>query len=260
MEGNTMKKIFGILLSAIILLCTSVFLISCGNSGAKTVAVNEALKIIELPNVNAYLVKTKDGFLLIDTGYPNQWNMLESQLKAAGCLPGTLRLVILTHGDFDHSGNCAKLQEVYKVKIAMDKGDADMVEKGMRRNRQIRTLMGRFIMVMSRLKGTSKKFVPFKPDLFVTDGQDLKPYGFDAKIVHVPGHTSGSIGILTAKGDLFIGDTVFNISKPEYSIFIENDKELKASFEKLKELKAKMVYPGHGKPFPMEEILKIKQS
>jgi len=247
-----------VLFSAFIFSCTiTACLISCGNTSEKTVSINKNIKIIELANVNAYLVRLKNGYVLIDTGFPDQWDKLENELKVAGCLPGTLKLVILTHGDFDHSGNCAKLQEKYKVKIAMDRGDSDMVEKGIRRNRQVRTLMGRFIMFMSKLKGGARSFATFKPDIYLTDGQDLKAYDFDAEIIHLPGHTRGSIGILTGDGDLFIGDTIFNFTKPEYSIFIENNDELKVSFKKLKKLKAKTVYPGHGKPFPMEEVLKI---
>jgi len=50
------------------------------------------------------------------------WETLENKLTTAGCLPGKLKLVIITHGDFDHTGNCAKLQQKYNCKIAMHKG------------------------------------------------------------------------------------------------------------------------------------------
>ena len=48
---------------------------------------NMNYKIIVLDFVNAFLVKLKDGFILIDTGMPQHWERLEAQLTAEGCLP-----------------------------------------------------------------------------------------------------------------------------------------------------------------------------
>ena len=86
--------------------------------------MNGNIKIINLDFVNAFLLKVKDGYILIDTGLPYQWGRLEKELISADCLPGSLKLVIITHGDWDHIGNCARLQEKYKVKIAMHSADA----------------------------------------------------------------------------------------------------------------------------------------
>jgi hydroxyacylglutathione hydrolase len=83
----------------------------------------EEIKVLNLGFVNAFLVKITDGFILIDTGLSGQWKKLESELTSEGCLPDKLRLVILTHGDSDHAGNCKKLQEKYHAKISMHKND-----------------------------------------------------------------------------------------------------------------------------------------
>ena len=91
----------------------------------------------------------------------------------------------------------------------------------------------------------------------LADGQSLKEYGSDAVIHHVPGHTAGSIAILTPEGDLFVGDTVFHFAGPETAIFIQNKKELRESLYRLKTLDAKTVYPGHGRPFPMDQLKKL---
>ena len=168
--------------------------------------------------MNAYLVKLKDGFILIDTGLNNSWQQLENKLLAGGCLPDKLRLVIITHGDFDYTGNCAALQKKYKVKIAMHPADSSMIENGTRLKRQIRTFSGKLIVVLSKLRNRKSKFETFKPDIGLTDGQKLNDYGFDAKVIHTPGHTKGSIAILTSDGDLFSGDTL-GLTKKERSIF-----------------------------------------
>jgi glyoxylase-like metal-dependent hydrolase (beta-lactamase superfamily II) len=219
--------------------------------------MNEKIKIIELGFVNAFLVRTKNVFVLIDTGLTQQWEKLQIELTSAGCLPDKLKLVVITHGDFDHTGNCAKLQEKYKAKIAMHQDDSFMVENGVFLKRKIRTLLGRIIILLSRLRHRRVSFNKFKPDIFLRDGQSLKEYGFDAKVIHLPGHTKGSIGILTDEGNLFAGDTLVNSTKPDIAIFINNVQELKNSISKLKKMNIKKVYPGHGKIFLFSD-LKIK--
>ncbi len=210
-------------------------------------------KIIQLDFVNAFLVKVKEGFVLIDTGLPQHWERLEAQLIAAGCLPSLLKLVIITHGDRDHIGNCAKLQEKYKVKIAIHEADAFMAQGGVLK-RKTRTLAARIFMLLFRLRRQKIILQKFKPDIFLKDGQDLRDYGWSAKIIHLPGHTKGSIGILTEEGDLFAGDTLVNSKKPDIAIFVDNFQELKDSIEKLRRSNINKVYPGHGKVFLFSDL------
>jgi glyoxylase-like metal-dependent hydrolase (beta-lactamase superfamily II) len=96
----------------------------------------------------------------------------------------------------------------------------------------------------------------FKPDLYIEDGYDLSEYGFDAKILHIPGHSKGSIGILTAGGDLFCGDLLEKKDKPVLNSIMDDSAAANTSVEKLKSLEINTVYPGHGKPFPMELFIK----
>ena len=81
-------------------------------------------------SINCYLVRTPDGFVLIDTGRNNKRDTIEKELEGAGCRPGDLKLIILTHGDFDHCGNASYLRNKFGSKIAMHKDDSGMVERG----------------------------------------------------------------------------------------------------------------------------------
>jgi hydroxyacylglutathione hydrolase len=49
-------------------------------------------------------------------------------------------------------------------------------------------------------------FDTFAPDELLEDGRSLSDFGLDATVLHLPGHTRGSIGILTRNGALFRGD------------------------------------------------------
>jgi glyoxylase-like metal-dependent hydrolase (beta-lactamase superfamily II) len=218
----------------------------------------ENIKTIPLSFVNAYLAKANDGFILIDTGLANQWEILEKELISTGCLPDKLKLAILTHGDMDHSGNCKKLQEKYKTKIAMHKDDYSMIETGSINKRKVKSLSRKIMfgvfMFLRKFRKNKTNQNKFTPDIFLQDGQSLNDFGFNARVIHIPGHTKGSIAILTDNGDLFAGDTLVNNKKPETAYIIENSSDLKESLEKIKKLNIRMVYPGHGKPFLMESL------
>jgi glyoxylase-like metal-dependent hydrolase (beta-lactamase superfamily II) len=218
----------------------------------------QEIKPINLGGVNCYLVKTDDDFIMIDTGYSTQRADLERELEKAGCRPGNLKLVVLTHGDADHAGNGAYLREKYGAKIAMHQCDSGMVERGdMSWNRKAKpdklSITFRIMMFFVGLLSRSVKFDLFKPDLTVDEGFDLSEYGFDAKVLHIPGHSEGSIGILTTGGDLFCGDLLYNM--PGF-LFIDDLANFTASLEKLRSLTINTVYPGHGKPFSLELFMK----
>jgi len=78
----------------------------------------QEIKTINLGGVNCFLVKTGDGHVLIDTGLPTKRTDIEKELESAGCKPGNLKLIVLTHGDFDHTGNVAYLRKKFGTKIA----------------------------------------------------------------------------------------------------------------------------------------------
>lgn len=205
-------------------------------------------------SVNCYLVRTGDGFILIDTGRTNKRGAIEKELESAGCQPGNLTLIVLTHGDFDHCGNAAYLRKKFGTQIAMHKDDSGMVERGdMLWNRNKQNIL---IRIVFKLFFRLSKSDRFKPDLYVDEGYDFSGYGFDAEVLDIPGHSKGSIGILTASGDLFCGDLLANVDKPEIWSIIDDSVAAHASVEKLKRLQINAVYPGHGQPFPMELFMK----
>jgi len=222
----------------------------------------QEIKVISLDGTNCYLVKTGSGFILIDTNFPFQRRKLQEELKNEGCLPGNLNLIVITHGDIDHTGNCAYLRETYKVKIAMHEGDTEMCLKdGRTRDRgKMPEDFAMPLMVLWLIKGLlrytlrqatwRKPFDKFQPDIFLEEGQSLTAYGFNATILYTPGHSKGSISILTDSGDLFCGDMFNNV----WGRILKSTDEV--GLNRLKELEIKTFYPGHGKPFSSEMLTK----
>ena len=81
--------------------------------------------------VNCYLVRTEGaGCVLVDSGVASERGHLTRELERCGCIHGDLKLVVVTHGDPDHAGNCRWVHETYDVPIAMSALDAGMAERG----------------------------------------------------------------------------------------------------------------------------------
>jgi hydroxyacylglutathione hydrolase len=220
----------------------------------------QEIKIIDTGGVNCYLLKAGSGdFTLVDTGFASKRAVLERGLQSAGCAPGSLRLIILTHGDSDHTGNSAYLREKYGAKIGMHPADMGMVEHGdMSWNRKAKPdRVAWFFRLIMLLTGRPAEVDLFTPDVALEDGAELAGYGLDARVLHLPGHSMGSIGILTAGGDLFCGDLVWNIGKLSFH-FADDLTAAYASIEKINRMDVRTIYPGHGKPFSAERLVKSR--
>lgn len=202
--------------------------------------------------VNCYLIETSAGFALIDTGSSSNRKELDRELDRLGCRPGRLKLIILTHGDFDHTGNAAYLRSRFEAPIAMHAGDlgmaedADMFFNRSKGNALLKALVPRF----SGFRQADR----FTPDFTLQEGDDLSAYGLDATVLSIPGHSTGSIGVLTAGGDFFCGDLLISSDGPALNSLIDDATAANASLKRLRQLSINRVYPGHGKPFRLDEL------
>ncbi|MBL8161411.1 MAG: MBL fold metallo-hydrolase [Anaerolineae bacterium] len=203
-------------------------------------------------SVNCYLVRTDGGYVLVDTGRAVERAVISERLAAAGCVPGTLKLILLTHGDFDHCGNAAYLRRTFNAPTALHADDVGMVERGdMTWNRHIGGLMKALIGLIIRLKPADR----FTPDFTLREGDDLTARGFPARVIELPGHSKGSVGFLAADGTLFCGDLLANVDKPGLWSIIDDKAAAQASLEKLKRTPGiGTVYPGHGQPFALRDL------
>ncbi len=204
---------------------------------------------LNMGSVNCYLVKGAGGFVLVDSGFSGRRGELLRRLEAAGCRPGDLKLLVITHGDFDHTGNAAAVRAVYGCPVGMHPGDAGMAEQGdmfwgrKQGNRLVRWLS-------PRLMGFGPK-ERFRADAALVEGCDLSAYGWQARVVELPGHSGGSIGVLSAGGDLFCGDLLMNEGGKVHP-GMGDPADFTDSIEKAKHLPVRRIYPGHGDAFGPE--------
>ena len=208
---------------------------------------------IDLEKVNCYLIETDKGFILIDTGFSKSRLKIDAFLSNKGITPENqkLKLILLTHGDFDHTGNAKYLKEKYNSRIALHNDDIGMVENSdISWNRNMNAFMRILGKLMTVLLGMQlKKEDRFVPDIVLENEQKLDEYGLSAEIIALPGHSKGSIGVLTEDGHFFCGDILENIKQPGQANMVSDSRAIKQSIDKINSLEFKYVYPGHGRPF-----------
>lgn len=202
---------------------------------------------VRMGQVNCYLIESKEGHLLIDTGCSTTRKELLAALERNGCTGESLRLIVLTHGDFDHTGNAAYLRDHFGARLAMHAADAGMGETGdMFLGRKQPNILVRSLVPLFTRFGKSERFLP---DILLEDGFDLSPFGLNARVLSLPGHSRGSIGIMTNTGEFFCGDLFENVKGPTLNSLMDDPQVARESLERLRGLQITTVYPGHGAPF-----------
>ena len=123
-----------------------------------------------------------------------------------------LKIILNTHHHYDHVGGNQKLKEKYGASIVGYEGDKE------------------------RIPGI---------DILVNDQQTWIYKNFEAKIIHIPGHTLGHICFYFHKDEsVFTGDTLFSLGCGK--IFEGTYRQMFDSLMKLKELpKSTKVFCGH---------------
>ena len=123
-----------------------------------------------------------------------------------------LKYILNTHHHNDHVGGNIELKKKYNLKIVGYKGDED------------------------RIPGI---------DIIVDNNQIWQADGFESKIYHVPGHTSGHIAFHFFKEKkIFTGDTLFSLGCGR--IFEGTYEQMFTSLNKIKNLDTKTeIYCGH---------------
>lgn len=209
-----------------------------------------------------YIIKDK-GVVLVDAAFPGSAKSFSRLLARHKIKPEEIQLIIPTHGDFDHAGGSKELKELTGAKIVMHEKDMDLLEQGLFHwpkgvtpwGKISRTMMIPFVKKMVKFPGE-------KVDVVVgDDGLSLEEYGIPGKVIHTPGHTTGSISVLLNSGDAFVGCLAHNrlpfVLKPKLPIYAKDLELLKESWLKVINMGAVTIYPGHGKAFPVEKITRF---
>ena len=127
--------------------------------------------------VCCHLVDTGDGLILIDTGYAHTMHLLIRNIRALGFKPEDIKIIIHSHGHFDHFGASCRLKTLYNCKIYMGRGDVERLK----------------INPSAALMEYSPE--PYGPipetDVAIEDGDIISLGNTHIRCVSAPGHSEG---------------------------------------------------------------------
>lgn len=194
--------------------------------------------------VNCYLLTGDRGSVLVDTGWAGYGEKLLS-----ACLGQDVRLILLTHGHVDHIQNTAFLMERLGVPSALHPADLGLLADNRRQSMCADGLLGRLMLSLSRHSFRTQMAPAFSPSVWLEDGQSLEPWGVEARVVALPGHTSGCVGVELPGGALVVGDAMINLPRPRPAPLYHSREQLLASAEKIASMGGRTLYFGHGRPW-----------
>lgn len=231
---------------------------------------------------SCYLVKAGERYLLVDTGYEDDWELFRKRLGEHCVSLSQISHIILTHHHNDHSGllhNIVRRQGSIHVimshlsKCLISLGVNDILHYGHFPNKQIGfsvmvglwpyvSLRVRKVTCLPKLLFTSPRYRLRRDDTLVAGETELREIGIplDGKIIETPGHTADSISILLDDGTCLIGDAaenffVFQGLGAKYRTHLIADKDAYyRSWEKVIGAGAQRIYPGHGCPFAADRL------
>ena len=198
----------------------------------------------------AYLVESDTGLILVDTGLPHCERSVLRRMRSLG--RDDLRLIFITHAHLDHYGSAAALRRLTGAPIAIHRADGDAMARGETGLGSARG-RGRLVKTFLPLFEPLLRPEPTAPDLLLNDGDDLHTYGFDAAVLHTPGHTPGSSCLILEGRIAFVGDLLSTTGRPHAQRFFADDWSLiPNSLARLQALDPEWTYAGHGRR-PMSE-------
>ena len=148
-------------------------------------------------------------------------------------------LILLTHGHVDHVGGVSALHKATGAKIAMDTGDAFLI------NGDPDALPASFPSLPERDR--------FAVQIPLHDGDVLHIGKTPILVIKTPGHTPGGVCFL-AENCLFSGDTLFQNSIGRTDFKGGDSEALMASLKRLLSMpNDTIILPGHGQTTAMAD-------
>jgi glyoxylase-like metal-dependent hydrolase (beta-lactamase superfamily II) len=173
---------------------------------------------------------------------PGNAKRIVAFIESTGRQAADLRYIVLTHCDIDHIGSVARLKELTGAKVAIHQLDGPVLagEQRSQKGGPLMAVFGRLFRVRHVV-----------PDLLLKDGDVVG----GLTIIHVPGHTAGSIVLWRQDGVVFSGDALLSdndgqVRPPRPRLALDRVQAL-ASAERIKALPIKLLCTGHGAPVHM---------
>jgi glyoxylase-like metal-dependent hydrolase (beta-lactamase superfamily II) len=219
----------------------------------------------ENPHVNAFVIDTDDGVMMVDcgpAGDPSCEASLDRAMAETGHSLAAVRVLVATHAHSDHIGLAALVRERSGAELWMHPAsdhfgnavrDPDGVEAA--RERRARAegvpaeLVAEFRDVREETEGV---MAPLRPDRELREGVRLASALGDWEVIETSGHAPSHVCLVQREhGIVILGDLLTRAFMPyfEYGFSPDPIAEYLHSLRRLEQLGGLTVgLPGHGRP------------
>lgn len=202
-----------------------------------------------MPDAHVYLLgKPVSGNLtLVDAGLAGKEDYKIKAISELGVELSSVKRVIMTHTHFDHIG-CLPglLNALPDAEVWMHAYEADPLEQG-----DERTVYG-----MEMFKDICQSQFGIRPGTFglevkhkLQGGEKLDLGGMTWQVLHIPGHSRGSIGLYSGDEKILIpGDVIYaDYAIGRFDLHGASGPELRDSLLALSKLEVSTLLPGHNR-------------
>lgn len=202
-----------------------------------------------IPDSHSYVIgrhSTRD-LSLIDPGLMGKGGYKLGAIQDAGINLEDIKRVIMTHIHLDHIGCLKEVREQMPwTELWVHTQEADDLEQGDERG----------IYGMEAFKGMAQGQYglkdgdfSFQVDRKLDEGETLEIGGMQWQVLHIPGHSAGSIGLYGAENKTLIpGDVVYaDQAIGRFDLHNASGPQHKASLMRLGELEVTILLPGHNR-------------
>lgn len=214
-----------------------------------------------MPDSHAYMLgkPSSQTLSLIDAGLTGKGSYKIQSIQKAGFELSAIKRIIMTHTHLDHIGCLSEiLEQIPWAELWVHRLEADLLEKGEERAVYGMDMFREFCQGQLGLKPGGFKFQVHRK---LNGGETLDLGDMAWEVIHIPGHSMGSIGLYQRHTKILIpGDVVYaDDAIGRFDLYGANGPELKKSLMRLADLEVDTLLPGHNrivKNVPKGYILK----
>ncbi|GGV31449.1 MBL fold metallo-hydrolase [Paenarthrobacter nicotinovorans] len=200
------------------------------------------------------------GFILIDSGYPADRDLVLQSVRELGLDPADAKAMLITHGHVDHTGSAAYFSRTFGTAILCSPEELAHVqgkEKHQVTLGQVLARVWRPKVFRWMLHVIKAKALQAEPATHAEAWTQDRLAGLPGKPtpIAVPGHTPGNVAILLpdtgaiAVGDTFVsGHPISSRQGPQmlHRMFHHHPAAALEATRRLEEVQARVILPGHG--------------
>lgn len=201
-----------------------------------------------IPDSHTYIIGdlSSQDLSLIDPGLVRKGDYKIQSVEKMGIELTAIKRVIMTHTHFDHIGCLSEIQKkIPGAELWVHASEAEALERG-----DERTVYGMdmFEGLCQKQYGIRKGAFTFEVNRKLQGGETLQIGQMAWEVIHIPGHSLGSIGLYhKAKKLLVPGDVVYaDYAIGRFDLYGANTAELKNSLMQLAQREVDILLPGHN--------------